>query len=180
VIFDTLGRTSNIATVSLEVNASRLQNPQLNADVNDDGAISALDSLLVINRLAAAGGATSIPVEMDDRGPDFYDVNGDQRISAPDALAVINELSRINNGSQVSSEGEVVPPPSDASSDAMVLIDTSPSVPVEDLSASEKIVGSVSIEAVSDDVVDLLAGVREDDDEDDYNEALDAAFADLL
>ena len=150
------------------------------ADVNGDGAISALDSLLVINRLAAADGATSIPVEMDDRGPNFYDVNGDRRISAPDALAVINELSRINSGSQVGSEGEVVPPPSDTTADALLLIDTQPSAPVEDLSASEKIVGSLSIEAVSDDVVDLLAGVREEDDEQDSNEALDAVFADLL
>ena len=148
VIFDTLGRVSNLATVSLEVNASRLQNPQLNADVNDDGAISALDSLLVINRLAAADGAASIPVLPGDRGPNFYDVNGNQQITASDALAVINELSRINNGSQVNREAEVVPLPSDANADALLLIDTQSSAPIEDLSAPEKIVGSVSIESV--------------------------------
>ena len=74
--------------------ASRLQNPDENLDVSDDGNISAIDALLVINRLSRSGSPNGIPVGPDDRGPFYYDVNGDQRITTIDAFRVINELSR--------------------------------------------------------------------------------------
>ena len=53
-IFDDLGRGSNVATVDTQVVASRLQNPDDNSDVNDDGFVTALDALLIINRLTEA------------------------------------------------------------------------------------------------------------------------------
>ncbi|MEL6105156.1 MAG: tandem-95 repeat protein [Planctomycetota bacterium] len=98
-IADTEGRRSLAAEVQVQVVASRLQNPNLNADVNNDGNVSPIDALLVINRLARAG-VSSIPVEPTDVGPPFFDVNGDRRITPADALAVINELARRASGGE--------------------------------------------------------------------------------
>jgi VCBS repeat-containing protein len=178
-IADNAGRVSNVATVNLEVVASRLQNPDLNADVNDDGAVSALDALLIINRIDRADGATSIPVLPNDRGPNFYDVNGNQQITAGDALVVINELSRINNSANVGSE-QVLPLTDekiDVVAGSSVVEVNSP----EDLSSADKILDTASLDPVSDDVLDLIASDRDhEDDEDNGNDALDAAFALLL
>lgn len=92
-IADSEGRRSLAADVQVQVVASRLQNPNQRFDVNNDGDVSPIDALLVINHLARAG-IGSIPVELSDVGPPFYDVNGDQTITALDALLVINELGR--------------------------------------------------------------------------------------
>ncbi len=51
-IADLEGRLSNVATVDTEVVASRLQNPDDAGDVNDDGSVTAIDALLIINRLS--------------------------------------------------------------------------------------------------------------------------------
>ncbi|TWT83913.1 Dockerin type I repeat protein [Planctomycetes bacterium CA13] len=91
-ISDTQGRQSKPAKVDVQVVASELQNPQRFSDVNDDGSVSALDALLIINLLSDTTEA-SIPVEPDDRGPHYYDANGNRQITAADALYVINELT---------------------------------------------------------------------------------------
>ncbi|MEM6469158.1 MAG: tandem-95 repeat protein [Planctomycetota bacterium] len=93
-IADLDGRVSSPGSVDVRVVSSRLQNPDLRFDVNDDGNISPIDALLVINHIARSG-EPSIPVTNDDIGPNFYDVNGDQLISPIDALGVITELGRI-------------------------------------------------------------------------------------
>ena len=54
-------------------------------DVNDDGKVSTVDALTVINRLSR---------EDSHRSSDFEDVNDDGSISARDALNVINALAR--------------------------------------------------------------------------------------
>ena len=177
-IADNLGRPSNIATVNVEVVASRLQNPDLNADVDDDGNVSALDALLVINRLSRSDGAASIPVVPSDRGPNYYDVNGDQQISASDALVVINVLSATNNGSNVNRE-LVLPLTATTSSEGESIVQA-PTVSPEDLSGEDKIVDASLPVSVSDDVVDLIVAARENEDDEASTEALDALFADLL
>lgn len=95
-IADDEGRLSNAATSRIQVVASRLQNPNRFSDVNADGFVTAIDALLIVNRLERAG-SSSIPVISSDRGPNYFDSDGNQSISAFDALQVINELSRINN-----------------------------------------------------------------------------------
>jgi SdrD B-like domain/Dockerin type I domain len=60
------------------------------ADVNDDGAITPLDALLVINHLNAARAGLSRDLAALSV---FQDVNGDGVISPVDALMVINELN---------------------------------------------------------------------------------------
>ncbi|MEO1615854.1 MAG: tandem-95 repeat protein [Planctomycetota bacterium] len=99
-VADLDGRESSPATVQVRVVSSRLQNPDLRFDVNDDGLVTPIDALLVINHLARSG-EPSIPVTESDAGPPYYDVTGDQSISPLDALNVITELGRI-----VSGEGE--------------------------------------------------------------------------
>jgi len=72
--------------------AGAVHNSALPADVNDDGMVSAVDALVVINHLAPRHGAEAgTPGEQPRH---FYlDVNHDQRISAADALVVINSLA---------------------------------------------------------------------------------------
>ncbi|QEG01722.1 hypothetical protein Mal15_58010 [Stieleria maiorica] len=151
-IADLAGRVSSPGTVQVQVTGSRLQNPDLNPDVNDDGDISPIDALLVINHLARQSSA-SIPVQDTDVGPPYYDVNGDKLISPLDALAVINELARRQ---AISGLGEMV--------EGEQIGDESDSEPVSS--------------AIASDFIDAIAG--DDDDEDDRINALDAAFGDLI
>ncbi|QDV42646.1 hypothetical protein Enr13x_24950 [Stieleria neptunia] len=152
-IADTSGRVSSPGTVQVQVVGSRLQNPDLNPDVNDDGNITPIDALLVINRIAR-GTTGSIPVEDDDFGPPYYDVNGDKVITPLDALEVINELQRRQS---VGGQGEQV------EGEQVGFIDNSDDAPA----------------ALVSDVIDLIA-LDDDDDEDDRLNALDAAFGDLI
>lgn len=76
------------------------------SDVNSDGETSALDALLIINRLSRINGEGFLPIrEPENLTEDFFDVSGDNRISALDALRVINLLSRQSNPT-VTPEGE--------------------------------------------------------------------------
>jgi hypothetical protein len=77
-----------------------LQNRSLPQDVNNDGTVSPIDALLIINQMnrfgtsaegeSAAAAATNLY---------FTDVNGDSTTSALDALQVINYLTRASKGS---------------------------------------------------------------------------------
>jgi hypothetical protein len=71
-------------------------NPQNVMDVNDDGVIGPLDSLLIINYLNAGG---------TDSADMYLDVNDDDLITPLDALLVINYLNSASN-SQSNGEGE--------------------------------------------------------------------------
>lgn len=153
-IADLTGRVSDPAMVQIQTVGSRLQNPSLNTDVNDDGKVSPIDALLVINRLARSG-TGSVPVIDTDAGPPYYDVNGDQLISPVDALEVINELSRrqSNSAQGESAEGE--------------------QVSVADESAA-------ALAPAVRDFIDLIAVNSDDDDDDERVRALDIAFGDLM
>ncbi len=68
-----------------------LQNP---LDVNNDGSITALDVLRVINDLNTNGARDlGDPPPANTVGQSFLDVNGDGFVSAADALQVINQLN---------------------------------------------------------------------------------------
>jgi hypothetical protein len=86
-----------------ELMASDFTNPFYPMDVNRDSRISALDALVVINRLNKDG---AIPLEglgSNPLGTDMIDVDGDSHLSPLDALSVINY---INSGR---AEGELSP-----------------------------------------------------------------------
>ncbi len=76
--------------------ANPLQNGTMPPDVNNDGIVSAMDALVIINQLArhtVAEGESGSSVA----NSYFMDVNGDTKVTALDALQVINYLSRQNN-----------------------------------------------------------------------------------
>jgi hypothetical protein len=70
------------------------QNPVLSVNVNDDGFISPIDALLIINVLNSGGSrALTVPPVPPDLPLHYYDVSGDNLISPIDALLVINDLN---------------------------------------------------------------------------------------
>ncbi|MEQ8277729.1 MAG: dockerin type I domain-containing protein [Deltaproteobacteria bacterium] len=77
--------------------ATSWQNPHLQHDVNDDGTVSPLDALVVINKLGAGGTSLLPPIYGNVGPPPYYDVNGDGHVTSSDALAVINYLEQQQN-----------------------------------------------------------------------------------
>ncbi|TWT73865.1 tandem-95 repeat protein [Allorhodopirellula solitaria] len=196
-VADTRGRRSGLATVSIQVVASRLQNPDTRYDVNDDGAVSALDALLIINFLnrnsdAVALGATIPPaenlvVEIDDPvppdsylssdgheyGAGYFDVSGNRVISELDVLQIINELNRRDT-----TGGSAEPIPAAASAapvgnvPAPVVSESSAAdavatVAVEVFDSEDEWVDSTASTQVETDVLDRLVAAQQTDDDED-------------
>lgn len=87
---------------ALSLSSPPWQNPNIRHDVNNDGLVTALDVLAIINEINRNGarpldGTTIV-------SPPFYDVDGNRSIEAFDVLAVINFI----NASLGSGEGEEV------------------------------------------------------------------------
>ncbi len=107
---DGTGRFSEQVTVTLNLSASRYQNPVggLREDVSADGLTTAIDALLIINVLNRLLGPSesSLPVsQIGAPPPPYYDVDGNGVISAADALEVIRALREqdaFGEGEQVS------------------------------------------------------------------------------
>jgi YD repeat-containing protein len=68
-----------------------LTNADLREDVSNDGFVSPVDALLIINLLNREGLVTDTSQF---QGPPYYDVNADQIITPHDALLIINHLNR--------------------------------------------------------------------------------------
>jgi large repetitive protein len=81
---------------------TNLNNP---VDVNNDGYVSPLDALIVINYMNANGPGTAAPTSGFSAGP-YVDVNGDGSITPLDALIVINYLNALYLASQGEGEAE--------------------------------------------------------------------------
>lgn len=76
------------------------QNPTSRHDVNNDGVVSHLDALVVINEINRNGARTLDGSSI--QAPPFYDVNGNREIEALDVLVVINFV----NANSGNGEGE--------------------------------------------------------------------------
>ena len=97
----------DVLEVTISPAGSQQQNQNSNEDVNNDGIVSPIDALLVINELAingegesASGGSNKI----------YPDVNGDYIVSPLDALLVLRRLVRGSDsgeGEQVSVESQI-------------------------------------------------------------------------
>lgn len=77
---------------------SEWQNPDDPLDVNDDGRITPLDALIVINHLNRTGGGplpTPSP-SPDQPPPPYLDVRGTGIVSPLDVLVVVNYLNRVD------------------------------------------------------------------------------------
>ena len=83
--------TQFAATIDVHALRADWQHPWDRFDVNDDGEVTALDALLVINGLRSR--EKLLPVEGTRHSP-FYDVSGEGEITARDALQVINQIAR--------------------------------------------------------------------------------------
>lgn len=109
VVADDVGTDSNVADVTVRVQNSRWQNPAGNLDVNDDGFVSPIDALILVNYLNDANNETFLPesgvTPQPGSGP-YLDPNGDESISPIDVLMVINFLN--NNSGGGGGEGEFV------------------------------------------------------------------------
>ena len=84
-----------------------LQNPVLAQDVNNDGVVSPIDALLIINRMGRPSFAEGESISRNSIAY-YTDVNGDNETTALDALQVINYLSR-NNSNNFEGESDVAP-----------------------------------------------------------------------
>ncbi|MBM4088892.1 MAG: tandem-95 repeat protein, partial [Planctomycetes bacterium] len=98
---DNDGATSNEAsvTVGVIVDPFPWRNPRNPLDVNDDGSVTPIDALLIINSLNFDGARPlpnpPIPPLVP---PPYYDTSGDNRIDPIDALLVINYLNSGQGG----------------------------------------------------------------------------------
>ena len=88
-------------TITITDGDLRWHNARNPADVNDDGDVSPLDALLVINYLNTVGGG-NVPAG---NPPPFIDVSGDNQVSPLDALLVINRLNQRGSGEGEASGG---------------------------------------------------------------------------
>ena len=105
-VADITGQISNVATVTIQVLTSLFQNPDNRLDVDDDGSVSAIDVLVLVNDINARGQRvlpdTFVP-------PPFLDVDGDRSLTSLDVLAVVNFINSRGNGGAGEGEGESVP-----------------------------------------------------------------------
>ncbi len=92
LIADDLG---GLATCAVHV---QVDNPHVLFDVNDDGVVSPLDVLLIINAINQQGPRRLPPLAADNQHLHWLDVNGDGMLSALDALMVINHLNVHSDG----------------------------------------------------------------------------------
>ena len=93
----------DVLTITIGAAGSQQQNQGDNLDVNNDGFVSPIDALLIVNQMAVVGEGES--GSGDDSSSKIYpDVNGDYKVTAVDAMLVLNGLSGMAN----SGEGEQV------------------------------------------------------------------------
>jgi hypothetical protein len=83
--------SASYQSVNVQVSAHPWTNPNpfLKWDVNNDGIVSGLDAILIINRINAGLGLPAPPAT----APPYYDVSGNNVLSAQDAIMVINYIN---------------------------------------------------------------------------------------
>jgi uncharacterized delta-60 repeat protein len=96
VVSDNDGRPSVPTDVTVLVVVSIYQNPRSRFDVDDDGTVSPLDVLVLINLLNSQ--APSLPVDGLPGPPAYVDVNADNRVDPLDVLDLINHVNSRGNG----------------------------------------------------------------------------------
>ncbi len=171
ILFDTAS-----IVIGIGEGESPRQNSALPVDVNDDGHVTSIDALLIINELnrnpqgfgegESAGLASRF----------FTDVTGDNEITALDALQVINYLNRMSRPSvSAGGEGEAAPLATDTA--PLLATDTAPAVAqasaevndsvFSDLGTPTKIVGENGQAITPQAVPQFAASTTPAEDEDD-------------
>ncbi|HBV63729.1 MAG TPA: adhesin [Rhodopirellula sp.] len=85
----------DVLSITISSAGSGQQNQGNNGDVNDDGVVSPIDALLIVNRLAIIGEGEG---GRDDSSPKIYpDVNGDGQVTGLDVNLVLNIMMELAN-----------------------------------------------------------------------------------
>ena len=173
---DVLGIRGPVGTVTLNVVASGLQNPNEFFDVDANGEIEPIDALLIINQLSRSG-ITSVSAS--DRGPNFMDVDGNQVIEPLDVLLVINTLSRVSAGGSTPSGEQVLSDTIQVGTDLDLNGSTfEPVSTIED--NTDRVVAASNLEvSVDPTVIELIADNDGEEDEAKVD-ALDAVLNELF
>jgi hypothetical protein len=96
---------SNVVTVAITMDTQYpWHNGTLARDVNDDGWITAIDALQIINRINASG-SSQLPSREHPFTAPFYDTVADNWVAPIDALLIINYINAFGPG-QGEGEGE--------------------------------------------------------------------------
>lgn len=107
---DIQGATSNTAIVSIEVSRNApWQNTRNSLDASNDGSVSPIDALAIINRLNQFGPGP-LPAPGPDGPPPYFDTTGDNQITALDALLVINFLNGSGGEGEFAAASQLVLP----------------------------------------------------------------------
>ncbi|KAA1258967.1 Calx-beta domain protein [Rubripirellula obstinata] len=186
-ITDTDGNVSAPVTVNMNLVASGLNNPRNRFDVNASGEVTALDALLILNRIQLSG-STEIPVDPAERGPNFFDVNDNQTISSLDAFLVIGEIEgndpRFESESVAASAAVVIAPNSIESVDDEKTETVADSVSPQTTVSRSKLADDdlPSDHPTDEGIVSLLANdsTRNDSEVEDIEALTDLAIASLV
>ncbi len=96
--------SGEVEDYELTISANPYSNPSNRLDVNNDGFVSPIDALQVLNFLNL-NGTTQLTLPVSSALPPYLDVNGDGSVSSIDALQVINFLNaRLQGGEGESQE----------------------------------------------------------------------------
>jgi large repetitive protein len=93
-------------SVQITVGGGTLRNAVLPQDVNNDGDVSPIDALLIINKMSRIDSPEGEEGSL--LASKYYDVNGDNKISSVDAIQVINYMTRQKNLAEVSAQAELI------------------------------------------------------------------------
>jgi hypothetical protein len=159
-------------------------NPYDRFDVNDDGFVSPIDALILVNKVNSNGGGAlgSGGGEGESSGERFYvDVNEDGFLSPLDILWVVNRINGSNAGGEGESPMQAAPAIEVSTSDPGTLVDIPFATPSNWVSRPKTPAWVASSNVNTSDVDDLLAAYSAEEDQDQTVDGLvDDLFANGL
>jgi hypothetical protein len=159
-------------------------NPYDRFDVNDDGFVSPIDALILVNRVNSNGGGAlgNGGGEGESSGERFYvDVNEDGFLSPLDILWVVNRINGSNAGGEGESPIQAAPAIEVSTSDPGTLVDIPFAVPSNWISRPKTPAWVANSNVNTSDVDNLLAAYSAEEDQDQTVDGLvDDLFANGL
>jgi hypothetical protein len=141
-------------------------NPWDRFDVNNDGFVSPIDALILVNKVNTnGGGSLGGGGEGEGSGDKYYvDVNEDGFLSPLDILWVVNRI----NGSNFSGEGEGQAAPVAQFDSEVAAVTVNPPIEIQSYRASRSLTPNWVVNSVDPSRVDdLLAGYSAEEEQDD-------------
>jgi hypothetical protein len=159
-------------------------NPYDRFDVNDDGFVSPIDALILVNKVNSNGGGAlgSGGGEGESSGERFYvDVNEDGFLSPLDILWVVNRINGSNAGGEGESPMQASPAIEVSTSDPGTLVDIPLAAPSNWVSRPKTPAWVANSNVNTSDVDDMLAAYSAEEDQDQTVDGLvDDLFANGL